>query len=93
MVQNGTAGAVCMNGLCGWREFPSPMNIVVKGTTASMKAEVLVNLTDLAKRLLVDLETHHHQIVHTMQIPNDCPTCALIKEAQRLRVDVYSIKG
>ena len=30
------------------------------------------------QRLLEALKEHHAKVVHTMQIPNNCPTCALI---------------
>jgi len=38
-------------------------------------------LIGCAPELLEALIEHHSKVIHTMQIPNNCPTCALIAKA------------
>lgn len=92
MVQQSTGGAVCMNSFCGWREIPySRITRTSAGTLTKEDQHPLTTgvtsetrLKHLAHMLLDDLIQHHHKIVHTMNVPNDCVTCALIQDAQSI---------
>jgi len=43
-------------------------------------------MSDFTKELVAALKQHHAKVVHTMQIPNNCPTCALILRAEQTPV-------
>lgn len=64
-------------------ENPLVARVAHCGMNGPGTAEGLANahLIAGAWELLEDLIKHHSRVVHTMQIPNNCPTCALIAKA------------
>lgn len=50
-------------------------------------------MSDFTKELVAALKQHHAKVVHTMQIPNNCPTCALILRAEQTPVPSGRVIG
>lgn len=87
MIHESTAGTVCLNSICGWKEFPVQLTVQTGGTSKYLSVDFITTtqiFKSLTNLLLADLIDHHHKVVHTMQIPNGCETCKLINEATEI---------